>query len=126
MAELNVSLVAIDRSIWSGTATSVSAMTLDGSIGILPRHEPVLALLADHPVKIVTTDGETVVAAVHGGFFAVDSDNVEILADEAVLASEIDVAHEQQLLSTHSADSDDPHEAATARRAAVRLSAADF
>ena len=40
MAELNVSLVAVDRKIWSGTATMVVAKTLEGEIGILPRHEP--------------------------------------------------------------------------------------
>ena len=47
MGELNVSLVAVDRKIWSGTATMVVAKTLEGEIGILPQHEPVLALLAD-------------------------------------------------------------------------------
>ena len=45
-------VVAVDRKIWSGTATMVVAKTLEGEIGILPRHEPVLALLADSPVRI--------------------------------------------------------------------------
>ena len=80
MGELNVSLVAVDRKIWSGTATMVVAKTLEGEIGILPRHEPVLALLANSPVRITTSEGKVIQAAVHGGFFSVDSDNVAILA----------------------------------------------
>jgi F-type H+-transporting ATPase subunit epsilon len=91
MGELNVSLVAVDRKIWSGTASMVVAKTLEGEIGILPQHEPVLALLADSPVRITTTEGKVISAAVHGGFFAVDSDNVSILAESAELGGEIDV-----------------------------------
>ncbi|MGE3812136.1 MAG: F0F1 ATP synthase subunit epsilon, partial [Candidatus Nanopelagicales bacterium] len=45
MSELHVNLVAVDRKIWSGSASMVVAKTLEGEIGILPRHEPVLALL---------------------------------------------------------------------------------
>ena len=91
MSELHVNLVAVDRKIWSGSASMVVAKTLEGEIGILPRHEPVLALLANSPVRITTTDGKVIQAAVHGGFFAVDSDNVSILAETAELSGEIDV-----------------------------------
>jgi F-type H+-transporting ATPase subunit epsilon len=91
MSELHVNLVAVDRKIWSGAASMVVAKTLEGEIGILPRHEPVLALLANSPVRITTTDGKVIQAAVHGGFFAVDSDNVSILAETAELSGEIDV-----------------------------------
>jgi F-type H+-transporting ATPase subunit epsilon len=123
MAELNVSLVAVDRKLWSGTATSVSAMTLEGEIGILPRHEPVLALLADSPVRIHTTDGEVLQVAVHGGFFAVDSDNVEILAETAELSGEIDVARAQAALDRQIAAGDEADRSAVLR-AETRLKVA--
>ena len=45
MGELNVSLVAMDREVWVGKARLVVATTPEGEIGILPGHEPVLALL---------------------------------------------------------------------------------
>ena len=98
MGELNVSLVAVDRKIWSGTASMVVAKTLEGEIGILPQHEPVLALPADSPVRITTTEGRVITAAVHGGFFSVDSDNVAILAEAAELGGEIDVERAQLAL----------------------------
>jgi len=125
MAELNVSLVAVDRKIWSGTATMVVAKTLEGEIGILPQHEPVLALLADSPVRITTTDGVVISAAVHGGFFSVDSDNVSILAESAELSGEIDVDRARLALErAKAAGADTPDEVAAIERAEVRLKVA--
>lgn len=124
MAELNVSLVAVDRKIWSGTATMVVAKTLEGEIGILPQHEPVLALLADSPVRITTTDGVVISAAVHGGFFSVDSDNVAILAESAELGGEIDVARAEAALERAKAAGDSPEDLAAAARAETRLKVA--
>jgi F-type H+-transporting ATPase subunit epsilon len=90
VSTLKVQLVAADRPIWSGEASIVVARTAEGDIGILPGHEPVLAVLADSAtVTIRTSDGATV-AAVHGGFLSVAKDNVSILAETAELAEEID------------------------------------
>ena len=125
MGELNVSLVAVDRKIWSGTATMVVAKTLEGEIGILPQHEPVLALLADSPVRITTTDGRVISAAVHGGFFAVDSDEVSILAESAELGGEIDVERARLALERAKAAGDDTDdEKAAVGRAETRLKVA--
>ena len=125
MGELNVSLVAVDRKIWSGTASMVVDRTLDGEIGILPQHEPVLALLDESPVRIITTDGRVVTAAVHGGFFSVDSDNVSILAESAELGGEIDVVRAQQALDrAKAAGNDTQDEQAAVARAETRLKVA--
>ena len=91
MAELNVAVVSAERSLWQGSAKSVVAKTPEGEIGILPGHEPVLALLVESPLRIETTDGTKVLVAVHGGFFAVDGNNVQVIAETAEMASEIDV-----------------------------------
>ena len=125
MGELNVSLVAVDRKIWSGQASMVVAKTLDGEIGILPQHEPVLALLADSPVRITTTDGRVILAAVHGGFFSVDSDDVSILAESAELSGEIDIDRAQQALErAKAAGADTEDEMAAISRAETRLKVA--
>jgi F-type H+-transporting ATPase subunit epsilon len=125
MSELHVNLVAVDRKIWSGAASMVVAKTLEGEIGILPRHEPVLALLANSPVRITTTDGKVIQAAVHGGFFAVDSDNVSILAETAELSGEIDVDRARAALErAKAAGADTPDEVAAIERAEVRLKVA--
>jgi F-type H+-transporting ATPase subunit epsilon len=116
--ELQVELVAADRQVWSGTARVVVARTTEGEIGILPGHEPVLALLVPGPVTVRGTDGETVEAAVHGGFLSVAEDRVSVLAEVAELASDIDVERARAALQ-NAGDEDDP--ATARRRAETRL-----
>ena len=53
MAELKVEIVSEERSVWNGTASAVSARTVDGEIGILPGHTPMLAVLGDGEVVVV-------------------------------------------------------------------------
>lgn len=124
MSTLTVSLVAPDREIWSGEASFVSAKTVDGEIGILADHEPVLALIADGAVvRITTTSKETIVAAVHGGFLSVDNNAVTVLAQTAELAADIDVMRAKAALE-RARESMDDKAAAAARRAEARLRAA--
>ncbi len=128
MAELNVQLVAADRAIWSGTARMVIARTVDGDLGVLPGHALLLAELADGVVTIRTTDGESVVAAVHGGFISVDVDGVSLLAESAELAEEIDVERARQALQRTDGESTgegDSGLSAAQRRAETRLLAAE-
>lgn len=87
MASLNVSVVSADREVWTGEATQVSARTVDGSIGILAGHQPVLALLAKGEVRVTTTSGEKVVVDAEGGFLSVDHDNVEVVAGRAAIVA---------------------------------------
>jgi F-type H+-transporting ATPase subunit epsilon len=90
---MSVQLVAVERRLWSGEATAVVAQTTEGELGILPGHEPLLGqLIEGGVVKITTTDGEIVTAAVHGGFLSVTGEGVSVLAESAELAHEIDVA----------------------------------
>jgi len=125
MAELDVSLVAMDREVWVGRATMVVATTPEGEIGILPGHEPVLALLVDGAVRIESADGSRVAAAVHGGFFSVANDTVAILAEAAELGREIDVERAQRALDRILADGTvDRGEKAAELRARARLKAA--
>ncbi len=117
MAEMSVDLVSIERRMWSGEASFVSAQTTEGQIGILPGHEPVLGQLAeDSAVTIVSTDGERIVAAVHGGFFSVTAKTVRILAESAEFAADIDADSARSVLS----DPDASEDAQNAARARVR------
>jgi F-type H+-transporting ATPase subunit epsilon len=93
VAEMTVELVAVERRLWSGQATAVFTRTVEGEIGILPRHIPLLGqLIEDCVVRIDTTEGEQVLAAVQGGFLSVTGERVSILAETAQLGKEIDVA----------------------------------
>jgi F-type H+-transporting ATPase subunit epsilon len=124
MAELTVSLVAPDREIWSGAAKFVVARTTEGEIGILPDHEPLLALLSEGAVvQIDTMDGQKIVAAVHGGFLSVDSNIVKVLAQVSELGSDVDVTRAKAALEKARL-TQDSKAAAAGRRAEARLKAA--
>jgi F-type H+-transporting ATPase subunit epsilon len=109
MAEgpLQVELVAADRTVWSGEASMVIARTVEGDVGVLKDHAPLLSLLSQAVVEITTGD-ETVVATVDGGFISVAHNRVSILSERALLADEIDVsAVEAELEEARSSDDDD-------------------
>src|SRR3712207_3057723 len=97
---MSVELVAVERQVWSGTATSVFAETTEGELGVLPGHTPLLGELVEGGiVKVTTTDGETVTAAVFGGFLSVTGARVTVLAEAAALADEIDAQAAQDALA---------------------------
>jgi F-type H+-transporting ATPase subunit epsilon len=123
--QLNVELVAADRKVWSGEASIVIARTSDGEIGILPGHAPILGVLLSGAVQIRQDSGEVVVAAVYGGFLSVANNDVVILAEEAELGSEIDVAQAQRELDER-ADPADEDAVAASQRARARIRAAEL
>jgi F-type H+-transporting ATPase subunit epsilon len=98
---LQVELVVPEGQVWSGAAQRVIAKTLDGDIGVLTGHTPVLGILAEGSlVRILPEDagaasqdapgGGEVIVAVGGGFFSVAGDRVSILTRQAQLGSEVD------------------------------------
>ncbi|GAA4944582.1 F0F1 ATP synthase subunit epsilon [Uniformispora flossi] len=117
MAELHVELVAADRKVWSGEATIVVARTTDGDVGLQPGHTPLLGVLESGPVTIRQADGNTVVAAVHGGFVSFENNRLAVLAEIAELADEIDVARAERAFERAGHDKD----VAAERRADTRL-----
>ena len=119
---LEVELVAADRTVWTGQATMVVTRTTDGELGILPHHAPLLGTLADGTVQIRQEAGDQVVAVVHGGFLSVADNRVGILAEEADLAAEIDLAAAQADLE-RAQRSDDDDAAHQVRRAEARIRA---
>jgi len=80
---LEVAVVSAERSLWSGSAKSVVAKTPEGDVGIMRGHEPMLALLVEAPLRIELEDGSKILVAVHGGFFSVDSNKVNVIAESA-------------------------------------------
>jgi F-type H+-transporting ATPase subunit epsilon len=84
---LNVSVVAADREVWSGTANMVVAKTTEGEIGILPGHEPMLAILAQGEVRVTLADGSKILANAEGGFLSVEHNTVQVVASAAELLS---------------------------------------
>ena len=85
MSQLKVELVAADRKVWEGEASQVSARSIEGELGIMPGHTPLLGVLVEGEIRI-HGEGGVRTAMVDGGFLSVDHDRVTILA-EAVDAS---------------------------------------
>jgi F-type H+-transporting ATPase subunit epsilon len=84
---LNVSLVSADAEVWSGEASLVVAKTVEGEIGFMSGHEPVLAILAEGQVRITQVSGEKVIANAQDGFLSMEGNEVTIVAGNAALIS---------------------------------------
>ncbi len=93
---LQVKLVVPEGEVWAGPADRVIAKTLDGDVGILTGHTPVLGIIsAGSVVRILPEDapgGAWVQAAIGDGFLSVAGNRVSILARLAVLGDDVDRA----------------------------------
>jgi F-type H+-transporting ATPase subunit epsilon len=78
---LNVELVSPTERVWSGQATSISARTVEGDIGVLTDHAPLFGVLVDGEVSIKGVDGSTTTFNVSGGFLSVSNNRVSILTE---------------------------------------------
>ncbi len=84
--ELQVSVVSADHEVWTGTASMIVAKTTEGEIGILPGHEPLLAILRAGEVRITPSSGSAAVhATADDGFLSVEHDTVTIVSRNAAL-----------------------------------------
>ena len=127
MAELEVALVAADREVWSGKASTVVAKTAEGDVGIQPGHQPILSLLKPSVATIRTlvdgAPGETLKVALHGGFISVANNRVSLLSEAAELEGEIDANRAQEALVRARAGEFGADSEAAAARAELRLRA---
>jgi F-type H+-transporting ATPase subunit epsilon len=136
---LHVEVVVADRELWAGDAGMVIAKTLDGDIGLLTGHPPVLGILAEGSVvrildpggdasdATVAAAGGEVTAAVSGGFLSVSDDRVSILAVEAQLGAEVDKSAARSDLESALTEAGSPspaEEPSEARYARAQLRAA--
>ena len=96
---LDVHVVTPEREVWTGPATMVIARGIEGEVGILAGHAPLLIRLAIGALRIQHDGGEQF-AVVDGGFMHVVSEGeatrVDVLASSASLESEIDVQRERR------------------------------
>ncbi|MFC5604871.1 F0F1 ATP synthase subunit epsilon [Sporosarcina koreensis] len=91
MKTIKVNIVTPDGPVSETEADMVIATTETGEIGILPGHIAMVAPLQIGALRL-KKDNSTVNVAVHGGFIEVRPDVVTVLAQNAELASDIDIA----------------------------------
>lgn len=128
MANLAVEIVTGERVVYQREDVSmVVAPGVEGSLGILPSHAPLVTLLQEGELRVKSgADEESL--AIYGGFLEVVNDKVLILSDTAERAGEIDLeraeaarASAEEALRNVTGQQDIEEAAAALRRASVRL-----
>jgi F-type H+-transporting ATPase subunit epsilon len=92
---LEVHVVTPEREVWTGSAEMLVARGIEGELGIMGGHEPMLVQLAIGPLRIHREGGELLAAVVDGGFLHIGTHEgvtrADVLATQAELETEIDV-----------------------------------
>lgn len=124
---LEVHIVTPEREIWSGQAAMVIARGVEGEVGIMPQHAPLLIRLAVGPLRI-RMNGTQEAAVVDGGFLHVTTSEgvtrVDVLASYAEMAGDIDlraVEHRVQELQRQLGQGDDATLRAELAKALARV-----
>ncbi|MFZ7240607.1 F0F1 ATP synthase subunit epsilon [Avibacterium avium] len=90
MATLNLTVVSAEESIFTGQVKSIQATGIEGELGILPGHTPLLTAIKPGIVKLTLENGNEEVIYVSGGFLEVQPNVVTVLADVAIRGKELD------------------------------------
>ena len=87
MSQLEVELVDAEEIVWSGAARLVRAHSIEGELGIMPGHTPLLVVLTEGEVVVEGVDDGGIPAEVDGGFLSVDRNKVRIVVDHVTSRS---------------------------------------
>jgi len=129
---MRLDVVTPESVICSCEVDAVIAPGVEGQLGILPHHAPLITMLQAGELRVKKGDAETCMA-IYGGFLEVRPDRVIILADAAERAEEIDIARaeeakrqaEQQMTSRVLSEVDRAQAEAALRRSLVQLKVAE-
>jgi len=130
MATLKLDIVTAERLIFSDDVNMVVAPGVEGQLGILPHHAPLMPMLQPGEL-LIRKDKEEIYLPVSGGILEVRPDKVTILADACEHAEDIDATRAEiakrraeELLKTRGPDVDVAQTEAMLRRALMRLKVA--
>ena len=90
MAELACEILTPEGRVFSGNAQMVSVPGVEGELGVLPRHAPIVARLKAGEVRVKFEDGETRSFAISEGYFKMQRDRALVLVEGAIAAEDID------------------------------------
>lgn len=88
MSTFLLEIITPEKRAFQENVDGVTVPTLEGTIGVLPRHERLFTVLADGEVKI-TRNSQEIYLAIGGGFMEVTEERVSILVSRAVHADEL-------------------------------------
>ena len=90
MATFHLRVVTPERTVLDREVTAIITRSVEGELGILPHHMPLITPLVAHVLTVYLEDQNTLHIAVAGGFLEVNPEATVILADFAEIADEID------------------------------------
>lgn len=129
--DFNLSVVAPDRTVVDSPVSAVTAPGYEGYFGVMAGHEPMLVALRPGILEYRDQKDNRVHVAIGGGFMEVSGSQCIVLADDARIASEIDIKETEARLemarkALRGEDSSMTQDEATAEieRAMVRIKAA--
>jgi F-type H+-transporting ATPase subunit epsilon len=121
-------IVSAEKQLFSGLVELVVAAGVEGDLGVMPGHAPLLTRLKPGPVRVKTQNGDEEVFYVSGGFLEVQPKLVTVLADTAERAQDMDGAQAEEAkqrakeaLEGKNADMDYSRAAITLAEASARL-----
>ena len=127
MATMRLEVITAEQQVYSDEVEVLIAPGIDGEMGILPHHAPLMTALQPGEI-LIRKDGEETYLAVSGGFLEVMGNQVTILADACERSDEIDeeraqeaMQQAQERLASRTADIDLSQATAEVRRAESRL-----
>lgn len=132
MSSLRLDIVTAEQVVYAEDVDVVVAPGVEGQLGILPHHAPLMTTLKAGELRI-KKGGEEVSMAISGGFLEVRPDGVVVLADTAERAEEIDIARaeeakrraQEQLAEKQAPGVDEARVEASLRRALIRIRVAE-
>ena len=131
MADLKLDIVTAEHIVYSEEVDEVIAPGVEGQLGILPHHAPLMTMLQSGELVVKRGNDEDIMA-ISGGFLEVRPDRVIILADSAERAEEIDTERAEaarkraeQRMAEKPPDVDAARVEASLRRAIARLAVAE-
>ncbi len=92
MCALRCEVITAERIVFQGDVDMVVAPGIQGQLGILPHHVPLMTALTYGELILRRSGQEDEFIAIGGGFMEVGPNHVTILADSAERAEEIDLA----------------------------------
>ena len=131
MAEktFHLEVITPERCAVEGTMTALQVEAVDGRLGVLARHAPLISALAAGPLRCRDPEGKETLLAVGEGFLEVAEGQVKVLCDFAEFPPEIDEERarraleraKERLSHRSSPEVDEMRAEAALRRAMVRL-----
>jgi F-type H+-transporting ATPase subunit epsilon len=127
MTTIKLDIVTAERVVFSEDVDMVVAPGVEGQLGLLPHHAPLMTMLTPGEL-CVRKSGEEFYLAISGGFLEVRPDRIIVLADAAERVEEIDIARAEEAkqraeerLKTHPPEADEARAEAALRRSLARI-----